>query len=41
MTDEQLEKHRMGMQQAGNGCAKVSAIPGNRKNLFRIRWELL
>jgi hypothetical protein len=41
MTDEQLEKHRRGMQQAGNGCAMVSTVPGNRKNLFRIDWTKL
>ena len=41
MTDEQLEKHRRGMQQAGNGCSTVSAIPGNRKNLFKIDWKKL
>jgi hypothetical protein len=41
MTDEQLEKHRGGMRAAGNGCATVSAILGNRKNLFKIKWKLL
>jgi hypothetical protein len=41
MTDEQIEKHREGMRAAGNGCAMVSAIPGNRKNLFTIDWSKL
>jgi hypothetical protein len=41
MTDEQLDKHREGMRAAGNGCAKVNAVPGNRKNLFKIDWSKL
>ena len=36
-----LADHRKGMAAAGNGCAKVSFLPGNRKNLFKIDWEKL
>jgi hypothetical protein len=41
MTDEQLQQHRRGMEQAGNGCTTVSVIPCNRKNLFKIDWKKL
>jgi len=41
MTDDQLAVHRHGMEQASNGCTTISAIPGNRKNLFKIDWSKL
>jgi hypothetical protein len=41
MTEGQLADHRRGMAQAGNGCAKVRFIPGNRKNVFKIDWNKL
>jgi hypothetical protein len=40
-TDEQLADHRRAMERAGNGCAKVRFISGNRKNLFKIDWNKL
>jgi hypothetical protein len=40
-TEEQLEKHRRGMERAGNGCTPIGVIPGNRKNLFRVDWSKL
>lgn len=40
-TDEQIAEHRRGMERAGNGCAKISVVPGNRKNLFTIDWTKL
>jgi hypothetical protein len=39
--NQQREKHRSDMERAGNGCAVVTAIPGNRKNLFKIDWNKL
>ncbi len=36
MTDQQFEQNRRDIKRAGNGCTKISAIPGNRKNLFKI-----
>jgi hypothetical protein len=41
MNDQQLAKHRSDTERAGNGCTAVSAIPGNRKNLFKIDWSKL
>jgi hypothetical protein len=41
ITDEQADEHRRGMERAANGCATISAIPGNRKNLFKIDWKKL
>jgi hypothetical protein len=40
-TETQLADYRRGIEQAGNGCATVSLIPGNRKNLFKIDWKQL
>jgi hypothetical protein len=41
MTEQQLADHRRGIEQAGNGCATVRFLAGNRKNIFKVEWSKL